>query len=165
MKESNMARVDYFDDPTAPPINSVVPSVTVAIRDVRGHLLLIHKVDNDKWALPGGGHDPGESIVETAVREVHEETGLDVRVTGLVGMYTDPRHVMKYDDGEVRQQFSICFKAELSGDATTPRPDGTETSEAVWVEPDLIDSLQIHPSMRLRITHALDSTRQEPYLG
>jgi 8-oxo-dGTP pyrophosphatase MutT (NUDIX family) len=74
-----MARVDYFDDPDAPSINSVLPSVTVAIRNDDGDLLLIHKIDNDLWAVPGGGHDPGERIVDTAIREVKEETGLQVR--------------------------------------------------------------------------------------
>jgi RNA-directed DNA polymerase len=53
--------------------------------------------------------DLGESIVETAVREVKEETGLDIEVTGLIGVYTNPRHVMAYTDGEVRQQFSLCL--------------------------------------------------------
>ncbi|MHA6796769.1 NUDIX hydrolase [Pseudonocardia bannensis] len=160
-----MGRIDYFDDPAAPAVNSVVPSVTVAVRDDRGRLLLIHKVDNGFWALPGGGHDPGESIVDTAVREVREETGVQVRITGLVGTYTDPRHVMQYDDGEVRQQFSLCFRAVVADSPEAPRPDGTETKAASWVEPQEIDSLNIHPSMRLRIDHALDDARTEPYLG
>jgi ADP-ribose pyrophosphatase YjhB (NUDIX family) len=158
-----MARVDYFDDPEAPPINSVVPSVTVAIRNDAGKLLLIHKIDNDLWALPGGGHDPGERIVDTAIREVKEETGLDVEIESLVGTYTDPRHVMQYDDGEVRQQFSLCFKGRLVGG--TAREDGTETKAVEWVSPDRIADLQIHPSMRLRIDHALDESRAAPYLG
>ncbi|MFE7201918.1 NUDIX hydrolase [Pseudonocardia alni] len=160
-----MARIDYFDDPAAPAINSVVPSVTVATRDDRGRLLLIHKIDNGYWALPGGGHDPGESITDTAVREVREETGVKVRITGLVGTYTDPRHVMAYDDGEVRQQFSLCFHAEPVDPADAPRPDGTETSSASWVEPSDVASLNIHASMRLRIEHALDPQRREPHLG
>jgi 8-oxo-dGTP pyrophosphatase MutT (NUDIX family) len=158
-----MARVDYFDDPNAPAINSVVPSVTVAVRDEHGRLLLIHKVDNDLWALPGGGHDPGESIVQAAVREVHEETGIDVEITGLVGTYTDPRHVMAYDDGEVRQQFSLCFIGRSLGG--TAREDGTETKTVEWVEPARLNTLNIHPSMRLRINHALDPGRTTPYLG
>lgn len=158
-----MARVDYFDDPNAPIPNSVVPSVTAAVRDHQGNLLLIHKVDNDYWALPGGGHDAGESITNTVVREVHEETGLDVEVVRLIGMYTDPRHVMAYDDGEVRQQFSLCFEARLLGG--TPREDGSETKEVRWVSPADLDQLNIHPSMRLRIGHALSTDRSEPYLG
>ncbi|GEL20742.1 NUDIX hydrolase [Pseudonocardia asaccharolytica] len=160
-----MGRIDYYDDPQAPAINSVVPSVTVAVRDSVGRLLLIHKIDNGYWALPGGGHDPGESITDTAVREVREETGINVRVTGLVGTYTDPKHVMAYDDGEVRQQFSLCFHAVPLDESETPREDGTETKAAVWVEPADVPGLSIHPSMRRRVDHALDEQRTEPYLG
>lgn len=158
-----MSRVDYIDDPDAPPVNSVVPSVTAVIRDGQGRVLLIHKVDNDLWALPGGGHDPGESITDTVVREVQEETGLRVEVVRLVGTYTNPNHVMAYDDGEVRQQFSLCFEARwISGEA---HEDGTETKAVRWVDPAEIPSLNMHPSMRLRIRHALDESRVKPYLG
>jgi 8-oxo-dGTP pyrophosphatase MutT (NUDIX family) len=158
-----VARIDYLDDPNAPAANSVVPSVTVAIRDGRGRILLIHKVDNDLWALPGGGHDAGERITDTAVRETKEETGIEVDVVRLVGTYTNPRHVIAYDDGEVRQQFSLCFEARWIGG--TPHEDGTETKAARWVNPSDLDDLNIHPSMRLRIDHALDSSRTEPFLG
>lgn len=157
-----MARIDYYNDPDAPKANSVVPSVTVGVRDDAGRLLLIHKIDNDRWALPGGGHDAGERITNTAVREVLEETGVQVEITGLVGLYTDPNHVMKYDDGEVRQQFSICFKARQTGGAA--REDGTESKEVRWVPTNELDSLNIHPSMRLRIDHYL-ADRSEPFLG
>jgi ADP-ribose pyrophosphatase YjhB (NUDIX family) len=54
-----------------------------------GELLLVHKTDNDLWALPGGAMDVGESIAQTVVREVKEETGIEVEVTGVVGIYTD----------------------------------------------------------------------------
>lgn len=104
-----MARIDYFNDPNAPKANSMVPSVTAVVLNSAGHLLLVHRTDNNLWALPGGGVDLGEGVADAAVREVKEETGLDVRVTGIVGLYTNPNHVMAYDDGEVRQQFSICF--------------------------------------------------------
>jgi ADP-ribose pyrophosphatase YjhB (NUDIX family) len=148
-----MARVDYFHDPNAPKANSLVPSVTAAIRDDQGRLLLIHKIDNDFWALPGGAMDLGESIADAAVREVAEETGLTVEITGLVGIYTDPGHVMAYDDGEVRQQFSVCFHARrIAGE---PREDGTETKAARWVDVDAVPELSIHPSMRQRINDAL----------
>ncbi|MEU4672445.1 NUDIX domain-containing protein [Amycolatopsis sp. NPDC023774] len=158
-----MARIDYFDDPNAPAANSVVPSVTVVVRDDQGRVLLIHKIDNDLWALPGGGHDVGERITDTAVREVKEETGVDVEIVRLVGTYTDPRHVMAYDDGEVRQQFSLCFEGRWVGGQ--PREDGTETKAVRWVPPADLDGLNIHPSMRLRIDHALDTGRTSPYLG
>ena len=148
-----MGRTDYYHDADAPKANSVVPSTTAAVRDDHGWLLMIHKVDNDKWALPGGGMDLGESIADAAVREVAEETGLSVEITGVVGIYTDPGHVMAYDDGEVRQQFSVCFHARPAGG--TLREDGTETKAAKWVDPSDIADLTIHPSMRRRIDDAL----------
>lgn len=105
--------------------------------------------------------DIGESIAAAAVREVKEETGLDVEVTGLVGIYTNPKHVMAYDNGEVRQQFSVCFTARLLGGRMRT---SEETSEVRWVAPEELDRLAIHPSMRLRIDHYL-AGRREPYIG
>lgn len=157
-----MSRIDYYRDPNAPTANSVVPSVTAVVRNEQGRVLLIHKTDNDLWALPGGGHDVGESIAQTVVREVEEETGISVVVESIVGLYTDPQHVMAYDDGEVRQQFSICFHARpVGGELRT----SSESKEVRWVSPADLDELDIHPSMRLRITHGLDESRTAPYVG
>ncbi|MBB5870208.1 ADP-ribose pyrophosphatase YjhB (NUDIX family) [Allocatelliglobosispora scoriae] len=156
-----MARRDYYNDPAAPPANSVVPAAAAAVMNERGELLLIHRTDNDLWALPGGGLDIGESIAQTVVREVREETGIEVEITGLVGLYTNPRHVIGYDDGEVRQQFSICFAARPTGGELTTSP---ESSEVDWVDPERLDELAIHQSMRLRIDHAL-AGMPSPYIG
>lgn len=156
-----MARTDYIDDPNAPEINSVVPSVVAVVQDQDGRVLMIHKTDNNLWALPGGGHEPGESIADTVVREVKEETGYDVKVETLTGTYTNPHHVMSYDDGEVRQQFSIAFRARLvGGEART----SSETSEVAWLTLDQIDQLDLHPSMRLRLKHALNG-HDGPFIG
>lgn len=122
-----MARIDYVNDPHAPRANSVVPSVVAIVRDEHGRVLMIHKTDNDKWALPGGGHEIGESIADTVVREVKEETGYDVEVDTLTGTYTNPGQVMAYDDGEVRQQFSL-----VSGLASweVPRPPAAKVTKS-----------------------------------
>ncbi|SRR6266511_105947 len=156
-----MARKDYYNDPNAPVANSVVASVVAAVRNDYGELLMIHRTDNGLWALPGGGHDIGETISQTVVREVREETGIEVEVTGVVGIYTNPNHVMAYDDGEVRQQFSICFTARPIGGTLTT---SSESREVAWVDPARLDELNIHPSMRLRIDHALAELPQ-PYIG
>lgn len=156
-----MSRIDYIDDPNAPKANSIVPSVVAVVEDDDGRILMIHKTDNDLWALPGGGHDIGEFIRETVVREVREETGFEVEVTNIVGTYTNPNHVMGYDDGEVRQQFSIAFSANLVGGALRTSDESTEVA---WVAPADLDMLEIHPSMRLRIQHYLDR-RPSPYIG
>src|ERR1700712_3634376 len=143
-----MVRRDYLAAPNAPKANSIVPSATAIVTNAAGELLMVHKTDNNLWALPGGGMDPGESISQTVVREVKEETGMDVAVTGLVGIYTNPGHVIAYDDGEVRQQCSVCFTTDLMGGGITT---SSETSEVKFVQVDRLDDLSINPSMRLRI--------------
>jgi ADP-ribose pyrophosphatase YjhB (NUDIX family) len=100
--------------------------------------------------------DVGESMADTVVREVMDETGIDVEVTGVVGIYTNPNHVMAYDDGEVRQQCSICFTTRMLGGQLAT---SSETSEGEFVVPERLDQLNIHPSMRLRIDHYLERRR------
>jgi len=151
-----MARRDYYDDPAAPPANSIVPAVTAVVTDPDGRLLLIHRVDNDRWALPGGGIELGESVSDAVLREVAEETGVVVEISGIVGIYSDPRHVMAYDDGEVRQQFSLCFRARPVGGELA---NSSESTEVRWVPPKELDDLDIHPAQRLRIDHGLDPER------
>jgi len=155
-------RIDYLDDPNAPAPNSVVPSANVIVVNDDGMILLIRRTDNGNLALPGGGMDLGESITQAAVREVQEETGIEVEITGLVGIYTNPRHLIEYtSDGEVRQEFSIVFTARPTrGEAAT----SDEASEVVWVDPGDVGALQMHASMRQRIDH-FRQRRPEPYLG
>lgn len=156
-----MVRIDFFDDPLAPAPNAVVPSVTVVVLDANRRLLLIHRTDNDLWSIPGGAIDPGESVRQAAVRETKEETGYDVEVTDLVGIYTDPRHVIAYSDGEVRSQFSICVRATVFGGQARR---SSESSDVVWQAVDRLDDLSIHPTIHLRIGHALDENRRMPWL-
>jgi ADP-ribose pyrophosphatase YjhB (NUDIX family) len=146
-------QAEYFHDPRAPRANSLRPTVFAAVRDGDGRLLLVRRSDTLNWELPGGKVDIGESAADTVVREVTEESGVQIFVRGLAGIYTDPGHVMVYVDGEVRQQFSVCFHAvPLSG---APRPDGDETIDAAWFRTDELGQLPVHPSMRLRIDHAV----------
>ena len=156
-----MPRVDYLNDPDAPEANSVVPAVSAIVPDIDGRILLIRRTDNNYWSIPGGGVEPGESVSQATAREVMEETGIDCEVTGLVGIYSDPNHVAAYDDGEVRQEFSICFITRmLGGMVTTSR----ESSEVRFVSPDEISGCKMHPSIRLRIQHYLEK-RAVPYIG
>jgi 8-oxo-dGTP diphosphatase len=74
-----------FYDPEAPKPNSIRPAAAVALFDSGGNILLLRRKDNDKWTMPGGTLDFGESLTHCAVREVREETGLQIRITGLIG--------------------------------------------------------------------------------
>lgn len=153
-KLTHMARVaEYYHDPTAPAANSVRPTAFAAVRDAAGRILLVRRADTLNWELPGGKVEPGESAADAAIREVAEETGLTVTITGLSGVYTDPGHVMVYRNGEVRQQFSLCLHATAR--PGQPRPDNDEVINAAWMDPDDLDHLPIHPSMRLRVQHAI----------
>ncbi|MGH2504738.1 MAG: NUDIX hydrolase [Ktedonobacterales bacterium] len=64
--------------------------VFATIVDAAGRALLCHRRDHDFWGQPGGGLEPGETPWEGVVREVREETGLDVEVTRLAGVYSQP---------------------------------------------------------------------------
>jgi len=155
-------RIDYLDDPAAPKATSVVPSANVIVVNDQGEILLIRRTDNNNWAVPGGGMDLGESIIDAAVRETEEETGITCKITGLVGIYTNPRHVILYtSNGEVRQEFSIVFTAQPVGGKLRP---SSESSEPRWVSPTAILDMQMHPSMRQRLQHYLDR-RPDPFLG
>lgn len=147
-----MGKTDYYDDPAAPPANSLVVAVAVVVLDDARRVLLIQRADNGRWALPGGAQDLGESVSQAGVRETREETGLDVEITGVVGVYSDPRHVIAYDDGEVRQEFSLCLLARVvGGDLST----SDESRVVRWVDAGELDVLDVHPTMRRRITHGL----------
>jgi 8-oxo-dGTP pyrophosphatase MutT (NUDIX family) len=152
---------DYYDDPSAPKPNSIVPAVTAVVKNENDELLMIERTDNGLWALPGGAQDLGESAIDAVRREVKEETGIDVEVTGLSGIYSDPRHVIAYDDGEVRQEFSLCFRARPIGGSLRA---SSETSRVSWVPFDQLDRLEMHPTMRLRVVHGREK-RPLPYLG
>lgn len=156
-----MTRTDYLNDPTAPKANSIVPAVSAIVTDDHGGILLILRTDNNYWSIPGGGVKPGESVKQAVAREVKEETGIDCEVTGLVGIYSDPNHVAAYDDGEVRQEFSICFTTRMLGG--TERTS-TESAAVSFVAPRALQGYQMHPSIRLRIEHYLQR-RDRPYIG
>lgn len=154
-----MARTDHYRSPDAPAANSIVVAVTAFIQDDSGRILMIRRTDNDLYAIPGGALELGETLTQTVQREVMEETGIDVQVTDMIGVYSDPEHVIEFTDGEVRQEFSICFRAAPAGGNLRT---SNESKEVLWVAPGDLGELNIHPSIRLRIRHGLDQ-RTTPY--
>ena len=87
---------------------------------------------------------------------MREETGLEVEVERIVGIYSDPKHVFAYDDGEVRQEFSICFACRrISGDLDV----SDESYEVRYFAPDAVTDLPMVDCIRLRITDFLDGSQ------
>jgi ADP-ribose pyrophosphatase YjhB (NUDIX family) len=145
---------DYYNDPNAPRANTIVPATSAIVTDQRGRILLHRRSDNQFWSIPGGTMEIGETIRDTVIREVKEETGLDVEPQRLVGIYSNPNHVIAYPNGEVRQQFSICFACRLLGGRLTT---GDESLGVGFFAPAQIEQIPVHPSVRLRIKHYLES--------
>ncbi len=85
----------------------------------------------------------------------------DVEITGLVGTYTDPKHIIAYTDGEVRRQFNLCFTARITSGQLEISDESTELR---FVPPEEIDQLPMHHTQRLRLQHFLEE-REKPYLG
>jgi ADP-ribose pyrophosphatase YjhB (NUDIX family) len=150
-------RVEHFNDPEAPAANRLVPAASAVVVDQAGRILLIRRSDNGLWAIPGGLMDIGEDIARTVRREVKEETGLDVEPEAIVGIYSNPRHVIEFPNGEVRQQFSVCFACRLLGGELTT---SMESLEVGFFSPAEIEAMPMHESIRLRIRHYLEHRHQ-----
>ncbi len=142
-------RIDYYDDPAAPEPNSLVPAAVAVVAREDGAVLLIRRTDNGNWALPGGAIEMNESIADAAIRETFEETGIQVEVTGLLGVYSDPRHVIHFtSNDEVRREFSVALTARPVGGAPTP---SSESSEVRWVAPGDLARYNTGSAMRKRV--------------
>jgi 8-oxo-dGTP pyrophosphatase MutT (NUDIX family) len=93
-----------------------------------GRLLLTQREDFEVWCLPGGHVEPGESLAQAAVREAREETGLEVELTRLVGMYY---RLTGWSEGGVHV---ASFSARVAGGSLNPQPD--EVLDARFFDPE-----------------------------
>jgi 8-oxo-dGTP diphosphatase len=110
-------------------------AVTALVFIARGdELLLVRQSYGQRyWSLPGGSMEHGESVEQAAVREAKEETGLDVRLTRLVGVYSKP----------AQDALAICFAAEVVGGSVHEATDAAlasrdEIVECAFFSPDAL---------------------------
>lgn len=110
----------------------------------REKILLTKREDNNQWCLPGGGMEPGESASEACIREVEEETGLQVAIKHLIGIYTTPHELIVYRDGNKIQLVALCFEAEIVGGELRLSCETTEYGYFSYQEIQELDLLLNH---------------------
>jgi 8-oxo-dGTP pyrophosphatase MutT (NUDIX family) len=149
-----VGRTEYLNDPAAPKPNSLVPAAGVlACND--GRVLLQRRRDTGQWAIPMGKQELGETVAQCAIRETREETGVTVEVTGILGIYSDPGHIVAYSDGEVRQEYEVI----LLGRPVSGHPEANdEASDVGWFTIADLDGLDIHPTQWRQLRDWLNGT-------
>ena len=108
------------------------PAARILVENQNGEFLMIRRIDNDKWGIPAGALEEGETIEQCAVREVQEQTGIVVNKLVLIGISTNPdRETTSYPNGDIIQYFSIEFYCnDFSG--TIHVHDVEEVKYAMW---------------------------------
>jgi ADP-ribose pyrophosphatase YjhB (NUDIX family) len=102
---------EFYQDPWAPRAHDLLPAAFAAVRNAAGQVLLVRRIDDGNWELPGGRVEVGETARQAVVREVAEESGISIELTALSGVYSDPSHVLVDPDGSIHQQLALCFHA------------------------------------------------------
>ena len=139
-----------------------VPAVSVLARDGPGRVLLVRHENDGAWVTPGGAVEPTEVPADSAVREMWEETGLEVELTRILGVYGGPEFVVTYRNGDRTSYLMVVFEGRpIAGE---PRPDGVETldvryftreearavSTPGWLDEILEDVFANHPHTAYR---------------
>lgn len=119
--------------------------------DDEGRILLMKHADRELWMLPGGGVEDGEDAVVTLTREVKEETGLNITITGLVGV----------DDKLCEHQLVLCFLCKAALGEFRPN---NESSETKWFEVTALPIETLAASSRDRLLAHLRNPEQVFYL-
>ena len=112
-------------DDRLPAVRAVCGAV---VTDDAGRVLLLRRSDDGTWCLPGGGVEPGETWAEAAARETLEETGWVIRISGLLGVYSDPvTQTHRYPDGRTVQFCGVVFTATALRLAGERDEEGSDT--------------------------------------
>jgi len=120
----------------------------ILIFDQLGLILMERRSDCGWWGLPGGRVDAGETIMASALREVAEETGLQVEITGFLGLFSDPRRrTVRYpDNGDLRQLVDAALLASpIQGNLTT----SSESLDLRWFSPDELPLNTVPPVVEI----------------
>jgi ADP-ribose pyrophosphatase YjhB (NUDIX family) len=129
-----------------------------AIRD--GKILFVREASDGRWCLPGGWADVGDAPAEAVVREMREESGFDVRVSKLIGVFDANR------DGrpvELYHAFKIVFLCEITGGEATPSHETPEVDFFPLIDPPPLSRNRTHPRHLTEIQKHFDDPARRTY--
>lgn len=130
-----------------------IPAVSAVVLDDRDRLLLTHRVDNGEWGLPGGILDPGEQPASGIVREVREETGVDVEVLALTSAISGG--VIEHANGDLAQYLVVTFRCRpVGGTAEAAHAADDENHDVRWFPLDALPG-PLSDGGDERLAHAL----------
>ena len=105
----------------------ILVSAGVLLWDKQGRLLLQRRTDNKEWSIPGGCMELGETTEETALREVHEETGLTIASLLFFGVFSGAGLRYIYPNGDKVEVVSIVYEtADFSGELRLDEDESLE---------------------------------------
>lgn len=131
-------------------VSPLAGAEAVVVRN--GEILLIRRQDDGLWALPGGFTEVGETLAESACRELAEEAGIDARATRLLGIF-DSR---LWRSQTSAQLYHVVFQVEADSDSPTPGPEALDA--AFFGEDDLPP---LSPGHHLRVPFVFKQLRGE----
>jgi 8-oxo-dGTP pyrophosphatase MutT (NUDIX family) len=137
------------------------PAAACLVGDGEGRLLFVRQVGGHTWSLPAGAIDPGETPAEAARRETREEASVEVRLTGLAGVFGGGATFHRYyPNGDEIAWVTIAFHAQIT--SGLPAPDNKETSEVRWATLDEAQTLDLAPSTRHVLERVTAGQRFDP---
>ncbi|WP_049943800.1 HAD-IIA family hydrolase [Haloarcula argentinensis] len=148
--------VTPWDNPQYSWPADIRPGVGAVILNESGEVLLLKRADKEQWALPTGTVERGEAVEEAILREVQEETGLQITVDRLTGVYSHPeQQVFSYPSGETVHFVTNCFLCSVDGG--TLEADQDEALDVRFADTDRLPNriLPMHPRW---ITDAVEGT-------
>ncbi len=125
---------------------SVEPGVAGVVFNDKGEVLLMKRADNGLWGIPSGHIEPAEKVEHAIIREIFEETGLEVEVQRLIGVYSDPAsQIIRYPDLKICHFITTCFECKMKGGIL--KKTGEETLNAGFFDPQKLPTplMPMHP--------------------
>ena len=141
-----------------------LPSAGVVVRDDAGRFLLVkvRMASGEYWQWPGGMIEVGETAAQTAVREYKEETGLEIALVRLVGVYSGPNFAVTYENGDQVEYTAIIFEGRVIGGSLS-QSDGVEVFDAAYFSLDEIAGLPMLGDWR-RVAHDAATAQQAVWI-